>query len=76
MKFQAQVMSRAPGRPRGRAGINRNQNRDPPAPENWQEMFYQMEARMLRAEAELQQLRQPIQQQVSEAVCSRSKYLQ
>lgn len=60
-------MSRAPGRPRGRAGINRNQNRDPPAPENWQELFHQMEARMLRAEAELQQLRQQVQKQVPEA---------
>ena len=67
MKFQAQVMSRAPGRPRGRAGINRNQNRDPPVLENWQELFHQMEGCMLRAEAQLQQLRKPVQQQVPEA---------
>ena len=53
-------MPRHPGRLRGMsAGSGRGQGQDPPpAPPEWQARFDEMEARMLRAEAELREVRQ------------------
>ena len=47
------------------AGSGRDQGQDPPpAPPEWQARFDEMEARMLRAEAELREVRQQQQQPV------------
>ena len=57
-------MPRQPGRPRGmRAGLGRDQGQDPPpVPPECQARFVEMEDRMLRAEAELREVRQQQQQ--------------
>ena len=59
-------MPRQPGRPRGMsAGSGRDQGQGPPpVPLEWQARFVEMEARMLRAEAELGEVRQQQQQPV------------
>ena len=57
-------MPHHPGRLRGMsAGSGRGQD-PPPAPPEWQARFDEMEARMLRAEAEVREVKQQQQQPV------------
>ena len=54
------VMPRQSSRLRGIQAGDDNQGQDPPpAPQNWQEILAEMEARLKRAEEELSQRRQP-----------------
>ena len=59
-------MSQQSSKLRGSRAEDDNQGQDPPpAPQNWQEMFAEMEARLQRAEEELRQLRQHAPPQVT-----------
>ena len=59
-------MPRQSSRLRGSRAEDDNQGQDPPpAPQNWQQMFAEMEARLQRTEEELRQLRQQATPQVT-----------
>ena len=61
------AMPRQSSRLRGIQAGDDNQGQDPPpAPQNWQEILAEMEARLRKTEEELNQLRQPAPPPVTE----------